>query len=407
MKWVSLSTLTYSFERYWSVSLSSIFFFYFATKVSTDAVALFAYYQAILAVLSVFTLQCLDPLIQRELAARPHATAEIMGGTLLLKLASLIVFLAIFSLILTFTNAEQMVLLIIMGTAVAFGSFKVISSTFIVAGKHVHYMVLGILGTTAAFAYKLFILHSSDALTLYATFFVVDSFSLCVLYWGGAKFTSNIGFVYDKNYMLNLFREGRFLILSSFVLLVSAKIDQLIVGTYGNSVMMANYAIAVKCIGFFVLASSAFNLGYAQKLNKNAEQYQQSVRALLSETFVSGTIMMLLGAVVSAMFLIYVFGDKYPNAYLYALGLSPIIFFSYFLSSTGRILVVEGLTKVAFKRNLYALTLNVLLSLWLMEIFGVYGVIVASVLSLAFSSVLYLVINQEARRTFKGLLYDT
>ncbi|WP_117236266.1 polysaccharide biosynthesis C-terminal domain-containing protein [Vibrio maerlii] len=407
MKWVSLSTLTYSFERYWGVSLSSIFFFYFAAKVSTESVALFAYYQAILAILSAFALQCLDPLIQRELVSRPEDRADILGGALLLKFVSLVVFLVVISLILIFTNAEQAVLLLIMGTAIVFSSFKFISSTFNVAGKHVHYMVLGVLGSTVAFLYKLLVLHSSDTLTLYATFFVADSFSLCVLYWGGAKFTSNTGFTYNKNFMLHLFREGRFLILSSFVLLASARIDQLVVGTYGNSVMMANYAMAVKCIGFFVLASSAFNLGYAQKLNKNTEQYRQSVRALLSETFVAGTIMTLLGAVVSAIFLNYVFGDKYPNAYQYALGLSPIIFFSYFLSSTGRILVVEGLTKVAFKRNVYALTLNALLSFWLMKIFGVYGVIVASVLSLAFGSVLFLVIDREARCTFKGLLYDT
>ncbi|HED3566188.1 TPA: oligosaccharide flippase family protein, partial [Enterobacter hormaechei subsp. steigerwaltii] len=198
--------------------------------------------------------------------------------------------------------------------------------------------------------------------------------------------------------------DGKYLIASGIVLLVSAQVDKIIVGNFLDDTIMANYAMSFKFLSLYILLSTAINLSYVSRLDPNNENYLFTMRSMLRASFGVGLFLGIVNYISTPHIIDILYGDKFQLAGELAKILSPMILFSFITTATGRVLVLEGLSKHALYRNAITSVIVIPLAILLIQSFGVEGIAYVMSVSGVIGGVLYLAINSETRQLFKRIL---
>lgn len=379
--------------------LLALFGFILANSISESEFGVFSHAEAIVAILSVFSLQGLDQLVQRELIQRNFSEGEIFGTCLILKLLIAVIVLVLFYILIPIIYEPSLLLwlIFILINNNVFRTFHFFSSLLICEDKYIKYSIIGITSATISFVVKLIVLEYFNNFYSIAFSMIIESGLLFIFYIAlYTKYrTGKLGF--SKPFLRVLYSEGRYLILSGVIIILYTKIDLVMIGNFLSNNDVAEYSLSTKVITLFLIVGSVFNLGYVSKLNVNSSHYARICREMILLTFVLGISITLFSYIFSPLLLNAFFPNKYINAQDYVMALSPVIFFGFLLSTTGRILIVEGLAYVGFMRNLLALIANVILNYHYIPLYGVYGAIFSSIISYIISSFIYLFLDKKSR----------
>ncbi|OEF91676.1 polysaccharide biosynthesis C-terminal domain-containing protein, partial [Vibrio splendidus] len=295
----------------------------------------------------------------------------------------------------------------VISTLILFKTITILTIYNITVKKEKKYFFIGVFSTSISFIMKLMLVLFLDESNI-PYFYIIDMFVLFTV--AGGVFLVEFRSVRAK-YLLEIFGLVKlriYFILSSFSIVAFGKVDQILLAKMMTLENVANYALAMKVVGIFVLMSSAFNLSFSRELSisrNDNERYINIIRNLMFFTIFLGVLFSVLNFYISPLAINVFYGDKFNQAIYIVRLLSPLILLIFISSSIGRVLVAEELGRIAFTRNFLGLSFNFVLNLMLIPYFGIDGVIVSALLSWVLSLIIVFIFSHRMRSLFFRSIY--
>lgn len=187
-------------------------------------------------------------------------------------------------------------------------------------------------------------------------------------------------------------KSAPFFFFLSAIEIINSRADILMLGILSDSMSVGIYGIAARLVDFIpfvlmvinpVLAPVISKLYYSNSTRKLEVLYRKSARI----TFFMALPVFVLLAVFGKEILSLFGSDFLPGYYvLIILGTSQL--FNAFTGSVGNMLLMTGFEKETLISYGASVVLNILLNLWLIPIYGIYGAALATAFSLFLSNLL-------------------
>ncbi|HBU6575559.1 TPA: oligosaccharide flippase family protein [Citrobacter amalonaticus] len=392
-------------EKYGNVIFLALFTFIMAKFLKVEEFGIISNADAIVAIISVFSFQGLEQLVQRELVNRGQDEAKIMGAALIFKMPGILLglLIAIIWGLYTVDPRLSICIYIFSGLIVA-RSLTVLAAPLISKDFYIKYTVIGISTYATFFVFKIIILFLYPSITIIAVTTVCENLALALLYYLFRGEGNRIQFRGVNKYLQVYLREGFYLIFSGAMVVIYTKTDQLYIANFMSYKVLADYAIALKFLMIYIIPSTIFTLSYVSKLNKGSDDYKKYSREMLIWSVIIGVVFGAICAFTTPFIIEFLYGSKYVMAKEYIVGLSIVVPFCFLLNSTGRIFMNEGMGSFLFQRNLIALSYNVIAGYFLIKYIGAWGGVVAIVSSYAVSALIMVACNKKSRNIVTGIL---
>ncbi|WP_102315703.1 polysaccharide biosynthesis C-terminal domain-containing protein [Vibrio cyclitrophicus] len=400
-------TILITLEKYFSALFISLSFFILAKFVSVEKLGEFSAIEAVVMICVLFSLLSLDTVFQ-DYYIKNKEKLDI-GGFYLSCFVVKLFFGAIgyfLSSFVIYSLGLNIYYGLIISTVIILKTTTIFTLYNVTIKEEKRYFFIGFFSTIISFLSKLMILFYFD--TDFLPFFYITDFLILLVFSSISFYMTS---VIRETYILLIMRLVKskiYFVLSSFSIVAFGKIDQILLAKFLTFDIVANYSLAMKMIGLFIMISSAFNLTASRDLaisvNKDSVKYLATIRKLMVATFIIGFVFCTLNYFLSPYIIELAYGEKYIDSINIVKSLTPIILLIFISSSVGRVLVVEELGRLAFFRNAIGLLTNVVLNIYLIPNYGVNGVIYSAILSWLIS-LLVVLSSRKIRNIFKGLFY--
>lgn len=323
----------------------------------------------------------LDNIEIRELSRTPERKEYILGTCFRIRMffATFAFILVILSLILFNANTFTSCMILLYSVTLYTGSFNIIRNYFTSIVKNEYVVKSEITRTIIGACIKVVLLWIKAPLEYFIAATAFDTVLVASGYCFSYKKT--VGKVsewkYDKTIVPYYIRESFPLVLSGAAVIIYQRIDQVMIGNMIDNASVGYFATAGKFLDLvlflpMVLTQTVTPLLVKAK-ERNKEEYERKKQQFVS---IVVWISILLSVVVSlsAYWLIYfTYGEKY----LMAVPILQIMAFKTvgmaLSSSSGQIIIIEGIQKWAFIRNLMGCIMCILLNLILIPQYGTIG----------------------------------
>lgn len=363
-------------------------------------------YVAIFQVLADFGL---DNIQIREEARDLAKRDSLLGTTFVLKLlfATIAVILITITSYIFEANADTFLYILIY-------SFSVILNTTWVARNHFTAIVWNeyivkteISRTIIGVAVKVILLLNDASLIWFIFSLIFDSVLLASGYlYSYSKRVDRIGkWVFDKELAKYMLSQSFPLLLSGAAIIIYNRIDQIMIGNMLDKSFVGIYSVAVRFVEVLIFIPTIIAQTVSPilvRIKKEDETRYQH----MSELFVNITVWLciILAGLVSVIaypLVLFTFGESY----IYAATILSVMSFKVVgdaLSQTsGQLIIIEGIQKYASIRNVIGCVVCVVFNLVLINMYGIMGAALVSVLTILSSGVLANYIIPSYRSIFK------
>lgn len=380
-----------------------------ARYLGPEQYGIWNYAIAFAALFGTFATLGLDGIVVREVVKNPSGSNEILGSAFVLKLGGGVLALAIsVGLIAFWKPNDSLTFYLVVITAGTFlcQSFDAIDlffqsqvrSKYSVLAKDASFVVVSLVrialilfgATVIAFA------GAGLAEAVLGALFLVVTYRMrgeSVLQWR-----------VKVHAMRAMLRDSWPLILSGLVIMVYMRIDQIMIGEMVGKAAVGTYAAAVRIseIWYFIPVAVASSMYPAilELRNSNPDRY----RLRLQQLYDMLTWLSFGGALVVSLSSGIIINLLYGTEYHEAAGILIIhIWTGVFVSlgvASGKYLLAENLTRIAFYRSLSGAVANVLANLALIPRYGAAGAAIATLLSQVLAGYLFDITSSSTRSMF-------
>lgn len=354
----------------------------------------------------------IDSILTRELINHPDQEVSIMSTSFAMKfIGGLVGFLLNMLIFISYKeqSPENMLMMSLMASMLIFKSTE-IADLFFKAKLEVKYSVIGRNSAFVIIALlKIYFVYNQFDLIY---FVLTNSLEMLI----GGVFVMSFYFKkgnrfrfksIDKNLVLSFLKDGLPMALSSLMVMLYLRIDQVMLTDIKGNLENGIYATGVRMIDIVyfipVALADSFFPGIVFSKKHEGEKYEKNIIGFYSiMTYLSIGIGIVTIIIAKPMMNLF-FGSEFEGsgAVLQVFGLSV---YSFFLSvATGRYLVAENYKKIILIRSFLGLGINVILNLlWIPE-YGFMGAAYASFVSY-FVPLIMLVFFKSSRYQIKLLI---
>ena len=381
-----------------------------ARYLGPEQFGLFSYAQSFVGLFTAFATLGLDGIVVRELVKDETRRDELIGTAFWLKLIGAIAVLIILAIAVNFTSNDTYAntLVFIIASATIFQAFNVVDMYFQsqVMGKYIVYA--NIISLFLSSIVKIALILNDAPLIAFAWTVLFDSSVLAMgfIYYyikTNSKFKIQ-NLTFNKATAVALLRDSWPLILSSFVISIYMKIDQVMIQAMMGSEAVGQYAAAVRIseAWYFipmVIASSLFpaivnakaqseELYYARLQKLYDLMVWMAIAIALPMTFLSDWVIHLL------------YGEQYNQAGSVLMIHIWAGVFVFLGVASGKWLTAENLQMLSFWRTFNGMVINVILNFVLIPKYGVSGAAVATLISQVIAAYIFDFFNYKTRAMF-------
>jgi len=401
-------------ERIIRISVNFLITIYLVRYLGPDKFGLLSYAISYFSIFSSLASLGLENILVRELVADSEKQNVLLGTGFYMRMISSAV---TFSLIIAavFSTGEDLftsILILVISSSVFFQSFNVIDyyfqarvqSKYVVYSQFVSFILTSII--------KVLLIYFKAELIYFAIIIALESFLLAVgLYFTYKKIKyGRIKWQFNFDLAKKLIKDSYPLILSSLVIAVYMKIDQIMIKKMLSDSELGFYASAVKiCESFYfipmALATSVFPAIINAK-KKGEEIYKHRLQQLYNLTAWISIGIALPITIFAPQIIALLYGSKFISA----VPVLQIYIWStiatYLGVASSQFLVAENLTKISFYRTLIGMITNVILNLILIPRIGIIGSAFATLISYSiatFSLVLWKNTREQIVMMFKSI----
>jgi O-antigen/teichoic acid export membrane protein len=338
----------------------------------------------------------LDSFIIREIIQHPDKRDEILGTSLVMRLAAnavliplaILTYLAFRQLSTNETEVSLALLIALCSSAALFKSFNIIDSYFQsqVASKYVvHVQNVCLLLTTGV---KIALIYNHAPLLYFAGALVFDSAILAIglLFIYKRKQVNLHTWTFNWARAKSLIQQSWPLILTAVMISIYMKIDQVMLKSAGSKIVgIYSAAARISESWYFIpvaIVTSVFPaIIHARKTD--IERYHKRLQNLYDLLVGISLPVAILVSIFANQIIHLLYGNPYQGA---GILLSIHIWSGIFVflgSASSQFLLAEGYTLISFSRTAFGALVNVLLNLWLIPIYGALGASIATLIAYA------------------------
>ena len=336
----------------------------------------------------------LDSFIIREIIQHPDKRDEILGTSLVMRLAAnavliplaILTYLAFRQLSTNETEVSLALLIALCSSAALFKSFNIIDSYFQsqVASKYVvHVQNVCLLLTTGV---KIALIYNHAPVLYFAGALVFDSAILAIglLFIYKRKQVNLHTWTFNWARAKSLIQQSWPLILTAVMISIYMKIDQVMLKSAGSKIVgIYSAAARISESWYFIpvaIVTSVFPaIIHARKTD--IERYHKRLQNLYDLLVGISLPVAILVSIFANQIIHLLYGNPYQGA---GILLSIHIWSGIFVflgSASSQFLLAEGYTLISFSRTAFGALVNVLLNLWLIPIYGALGASIATLIA--------------------------
>ncbi len=344
---------------------------------------------AITAITGVFATMGIESLVVKKLIENPEQETQILTTAFYIKLLGA-AFGVIITILYVLISNEQITLPVILSIGTIFTAMDVVDyynqsrmqakKTVIVRG--ISFLVITI--------FRVFAILNHLPMTYFA---LIISFEFLIvfiiLYF---KIKSNI--ILFRNFDIpiakDLFKNGLPLLLTGITIMIYMKIDQVILGKIRTNAEVGIYAAAVKITEIVYVIPSIVCASFYPKILKDKTESDFKYKDSLGKLY-----FILFWLSIIATIILFLMADKivallYGVAYIESKSVlklySMSTMFVFMGGATGQYLLAEGLTVIFLYRTILATLINLILNLFLIKNYGVFGAAYSTIITYFFGS---------------------
>lgn len=365
---------------------------------------------AYVALFATFSRLGLTGIVVRNIVNHPSNKEKYLGSAFILKVfgSFLVIILSLLSIFIVEPGNNQMALFVfIISLGVLFRSFDVIEYWFQsqVKSKYTAFSRSFSFGIVSMIK-VLLILSNAPLVWFVMTYLIENAISaiFLIIYYIRKEKTSIFNWEIKVVTVKNLLKDSWPLILSGVAVALYMRIDQVMIGSMLDSTQLGIYSAAVMLSESWyfipgIIAGSVFPAILEAK--KKSERLYLNRLQMLYTFFTWFTIpIALLITILSPYIINTLYGSEYSAA---ATVLSIHIWAGVFVflgSASGKYLIAENHTKVAFYRTLLGLLVNIILNIILIPVYGIVGAAISTLVSYCFAAYISNSIFKKTRIIF-------
>jgi len=364
-----------------------------ARYLGPEQFGLFSYAQSFVGLFTAIATLGLDGIVVRELVKDESRRDELIGTAFYLKLIGAIAVLIVLAVAIQFTSNDHYtnVLVFIIASATIFQAFNVVDMYFQakVLSKYVVYA--NVISLFVSSIVKVVLILNDAPLIAFAWATLFDSFVLAlgfIYYYIKNNSTFNIkNLIFKRETAVSLLKDSWPLILSGGILMIQARIDQVMIQEFRGSVEVGYYSVAMRLIeamAFMPMLIKNSLFPAIQSAKKHSEKLY--INRLLN-FYRLNFLLFLVFAIPIFLFaeeiVVLLFGEVYQPAGVLLAFLAIRLFFANMGVARGAYILSENMMKFSMITMAIGTVVNVLLNyLWIPE-YGAKGAIIATIVSFA------------------------
>ena len=369
-----------------------------ARYLGPDKFGLLSFAHSFVGLFTIFATLGLDEVVVRELVKDESRRDSLVGTTFWLKLfgAFLVLLVLAFAINFTSNDVDTHILVFIIASATIFQSFNIVDFYFQskILGKFVAYANFISLFISTIVKIALILSHAS--LLAFAWVVLFDSFVLACgfIYFFLKHSTFRIKYlIFHKSTAIDLLKDSWPLIFSGGVLMIQARIDQVMIKEMLGSLEVGYYSVAmrlIEAVAFIpmLLKSSLYPSIQSAKIQSKA-LYQDRLLNFYRLNFLFFLVLAIPIFIFAEPIIVLLFGIEYQPAGVLLALLSIRLFFANMGVARGTYIVTENLMKFSMLTMILGTIVNIYLNYVLIPNYGARGAIVATIVS--FFTTIYLV----------------
>lgn len=391
-----------------------------ARYLGPEQFGLFSYAQSFVGLFAAIATLGLDEIVVRELVKDETKRDELIGTAFLLKLIGAIVVLLILAIVISFTlnGYATNIIIFVVASATIFQAFNVVDFYFQAKVMSKYVVYANMISLFLSSIIKIVLILNEAPLVAFAWTVLFDSFILaCGFIYFYVKYSKfNIqNLTFNKAIAIILLKDSWPLILSSIVISVYMKIDQVMIMEMLDAEAVGQYAAAVRIseAWYFipiVIASSLFPAIINAK-QQSEELYYTRLQKLY-DLMVGSAIMIALPMTFLSDWAIHLFyGEEYNQAgdvLMIHIWAGVFVFLGV---ASGKWLLSENLQIFSTVNTTIGAIVNIVLNYILIQKIGIVGAAWATLISYFVAAYLCLLFSQKTRINFinlsKSLLFIT
>ena len=362
-----------------------------ARYLGPEQFGLFSYAQSFVGLFTAIATLGLDGIVVRELVKDESRRDELIGTAFYLKLIGAIAVIIVLAVAIQFTSNDHYtnVLVFIIASATIFQAFNVVDMYFQakVLSKYVVYA--NVISLFVSSIVKVVLILNDAPLIAFAWATLFDSVVLALgfIYYyikNNSKFNIK-NLTFKRETAVSLLKDSWPLILSSGILMIQARIDQVMIQEFRGSIEVGYYSVAMRLIeamAFMPMLIKSSLFPAIQSAKKHSEKLY--INRLLN--FYRLNFLLFLVFAIPIFFfaekiVVLLFGEAYQPAGLLLALLAIRLFFANMGVARGAYILSENMMKFSMITMAIGTVVNVLLNyLWIPE-YGAKGAIVATIVS--------------------------
>ena len=369
-----------------------------ARYLGPEKFGLLSFAHSFVGLFTIFATLGLDEVVVRELVKDESRRDSLVGTTFWLKLfgAFLVLLVLAFAINFTSNDVDTHILVFIIASATIFQSFNIVDFYFQskILGKFVAYANFISLFISTIVKIALILSHAS--LLAFAWVVLFDSFVLACgfIYFFLKHSTFRIKYlIFHKSTAIDLLKDSWPLIFSGGVLMIQARIDQVMIKEMLGSLEVGYYSVAMRLIEAaafipMLLKSSLYPSIQSAKVQSKA-LYQDRLLNFYRLNFLFFLVLAIPIFIFAEPIIVLLFGIEYQPAGVLLALLSIRLFFANMGVARGTYIVTENLMKFSMFTMILGTIVNIYLNYVLIPNYGARGAIVATIVS--FFTTIYLV----------------
>lgn len=380
-----------------------------ARYLGPEQFGLLSYAQSFVFLFTAIATLGLDSIVVRELVKDNSQHNVLLGTAFTLKLIGSLCILPLLWLGVQFTSNDSYtnLLIFIIASGTIFQSFNVIDFYYqsSVLSKYVAFANTITLAISSII--KIVLILNQASLLAFAIVGVFDaiilSIGLIYFYWQKTKHSLR-EWRFDRVVAKRLLKDSWPLILSSIVVSLFMRIDQIMIKSILDNSSVGVYAAAIRLSeAWFFIPSIIVSTIFPSIVKSYRKGDILNIRLSILYSLI-----IWMGIIISIMFIVlgkyiirYTFGDEYASSYYVLIVTCWSGIFAFLNVSSARWLIANNLPYILFERNLISLIINIAFNLILIQKIGILGAAISTLISFIYCGYIHDLFRSSTRNQFK------
>ena len=362
-----------------------------ARYLGPEQFGLFSYAQSFVGLFTAIATFGLDGIVVRELVKNASRRDELIGTAFWLKLMGAFLVLVILAIAVKFTSNDTYTntLVFIIASATIFQSFNVIDFYFQSKVLSRYVVFANIISLFISSIVKIALILNQAPLVAFAWVVLFDSFVLgCGFLYFYIKANPSFSLrqlKFCNATALSLLKDSWPMILSGMVLMIQARIDQVMIKEMNNTTEVGYYSVALRLIESLGFIPSILNNSLFPALVNAKKTSEELYQIRFLNYYRLNFALFLLAAIPIYFFseniVMILFGKAYSPAGILLSLMAMRLFFTNSGVARSSFIMIENLFKYSLMTMIFGTMTNVALNYYLIPLYQSKGAIVATIIS--------------------------